>query len=112
MQFLVFDEADRMLTEESFRPELEVILEALPKERQTLLFSATMVPDYDRLLSKELIYGTEQRSKNIVEIGNTRQADEDFQMTVQGLTQQFSLIPEKVKEAYLVYFLRQAKLKK
>lgn len=54
----MFDEADRMLTEDSFRPELEVILAALPKERQTLLFSATMVPDYDKLLSKELIYGT------------------------------------------------------
>ena len=43
LQFLVFDEADRMLTEESFRPELEIILAALPKQRQTLLFSATMV---------------------------------------------------------------------
>jgi ATP-dependent RNA helicase DDX49/DBP8 len=30
---LVFDEADRMLTEESFRPELDVILNAIPKER-------------------------------------------------------------------------------
>ncbi|TNV78936.1 hypothetical protein FGO68_gene14116 [Halteria grandinella] len=112
LQFLVFDEADRMLTEDSFRPELEVILSALPKERQTLLFSATMVPDYDKLLSKELIYGTEQRGKNVIEVGNTRQADEDFQMTVQGLEQKFSLVPEKVKEAYLVYILKQAKLKK
>lgn len=33
LQYLVFDEADRMLTEESFRPELEIILAALPKER-------------------------------------------------------------------------------
>jgi superfamily II DNA/RNA helicase len=29
----VFDEADRMLTEDSFRPELEVILNAIPKQR-------------------------------------------------------------------------------
>jgi hypothetical protein len=33
-------------------------------------------------------------------------------MTVQGLTQNFSLVPEKVKEAYLVYIFREAKLKK
>ena len=33
LQFLVFDEADRMLTEDSFRPELEVILNAIPKQR-------------------------------------------------------------------------------
>lgn len=31
LQFLIFDEADRMLTEESFKPELEKILEVLPK---------------------------------------------------------------------------------
>jgi superfamily II DNA/RNA helicase len=61
LQFLVFDEADRMLTEESFQPELEVILNALPKERQTLLFSATMVQDYDRLLNKELIFGSTKK---------------------------------------------------
>lgn len=69
-----------MLTEESFRPELEIILAALPKERQTLLFSATMVEDYDRLLSKELIYGSDK--KPLIEIGNTKEADEQFQMTV------------------------------
>jgi len=50
-----------MLTEESFRPELEVILNALPKERQTLLFSATMVQDYDRLFNKELIFGSTKK---------------------------------------------------
>jgi superfamily II DNA/RNA helicase len=47
-----------MLMEESFKPELEAILNAIPKERQTLLFSATMVEDYDKLLGKELIYGS------------------------------------------------------
>ena len=110
LQFLVFDEADRMLTEDSFRPELEIILKALPKERQTLLFSATMVEDYDRLLSKDLIFGSAQ--KDLLEVGNTKEADEEFQRTVQGLEQKFTLIPENVKEAYLVYILKEAKLKK
>ena len=40
-QFLVLDEADRLL-ESSFEAELQVILQFLPARRQTLLFSATM----------------------------------------------------------------------
>ena len=50
-----------------------------------MLFSATMVKDYDKLLSKELIYGSLEKSKGIIEIGNTKEADEEFQMTVSGL---------------------------
>ena len=40
-QFLVMDEADRLL-EASFEPDLRAILSKLPAKRQTLLFSATM----------------------------------------------------------------------
>ena len=40
-QFLVMDEADRLL-EPSFEPDLRAILTKLPAKRQTLLFSATM----------------------------------------------------------------------
>ncbi len=40
-QFLVMDEADRLL-EASFEPDLHAILTKLPAKRQTLLFSATM----------------------------------------------------------------------
>eukprot|EP00887_Chlorella_sp_A99_P002763 scaffold6.g2763.t1 len=40
-RFLVLDEADRLL-EPSFEAELATVLAALPAERQTLLFSATM----------------------------------------------------------------------
>jgi ATP-dependent RNA helicase DDX49/DBP8 len=110
LQFLVFDEADRILTEESFKPELEVILNALPKQRQTMLFSATMVSDYDQMLSKEQIYGS--KSASIVEVGNTKEADEQFQLTVRGLDQRLSLVPDNVKEAYLVHVVTEAKLKK
>jgi len=44
IKFLVFDEADRLLDREDgdFHDDLKVIIDKLPKERQTLMFSATL----------------------------------------------------------------------
>jgi len=44
IQILVLDEADRML-DMGFAPQLNKILRAVPKERQTMLFSATIPPE-------------------------------------------------------------------
>ncbi len=69
-----------------------------------------MVEEYDNLLSKELIYGN--KDSKVIEIGNTKEADQEFQKTVQGLDQKFTLVPDNVKEAYLVHVLKEIKLKK
>jgi len=48
LEYVVLDEADRML-DIGFLPDLQRILSYLPKQRQTLLFSATFSPEIRRL---------------------------------------------------------------
>ncbi len=48
VEYVVLDEADRML-DIGFLPDLQRILGYLPKQRQTLLFSATFSPEIKRL---------------------------------------------------------------
>jgi ATP-dependent RNA helicase RhlE len=53
VEILVLDEADRML-DMGFLPDVRRILQKLPKQRQTLFFSATMPSDIERL-SREIL---------------------------------------------------------
>ena len=50
---VVLDEADRMV-DMGFAPDLKRILRLMPRDRQTLMFSATMPPDLNRVAQEAL----------------------------------------------------------
>jgi ATP-dependent RNA helicase DeaD len=54
VKYVVLDEADRML-DIGFRPDIERILRRVPRQRQTLLMSATLPPDVLKLAVRYMI---------------------------------------------------------
>ncbi len=54
LRYVVLDEADRML-DIGFRPDIEKIMRRCPRERQTLLLSATLPPPVLRLAQRYMV---------------------------------------------------------
>ena len=83
LSMVVLDEADEMLNM-GFREDIELILESTPKERQTVLFSATMPPG---ILKITKLY---QKNPQLVKI-------EAPQLTVDGIVQYYCDVPRNMK---------------
>ncbi|XP_005531724.2 PREDICTED: probable ATP-dependent RNA helicase DDX49 [Pseudopodoces humilis] len=95
IRFLVLDEADRLLEQgcADFSADLEAILAAVPERRQTLLFSATLTATLSELR------GLAANSPFFWEAPSQVR-------TVEQLEQRYVLVPEAVKDAYLVQLVQ------
>ncbi|KAF9263465.1 DEAD-domain-containing protein [Marasmius fiardii PR-910] len=95
VKFLVLDEADRLLSS-TFTSDLSYLFGALPKERQTCLFTATWTTAIDSVAN-----ATPKQDKQPPFVHRLTEKVE----TVATLEQYYFLVPSHVRESYLFYLL-------
>ena len=93
LRYLVMDEADRLLSMD-FEKELETLLKVIPRERQTMLFSATMTDKVAKLQRASL-------SQPVKVQVSTKYS------TVDTLMQYYLFIPLMHKDTYLTYIVNE-----
>nr|WCZ58384.1 ATP-dependent RNA helicase DDX47 [Paratrimastix eleionoma] len=91
VHYLVLDEADQLLNLD-FQDSLDAILKACPRERITYLYSATMTNKVSKLQRAAL------RHPVRIEVSSKYS-------TVDTLIQHYLFVPQKYKNAYLIYVL-------
>ncbi|EGT40165.1 hypothetical protein CAEBREN_22590 [Caenorhabditis brenneri] len=101
LKCLIIDEADRIL-DIGFEIEMQQVLRHLPKQRQSMLFSATHSPKVDELVKLAL-------HSNPVRVSVNEKAEE---ATVEGLQQGYIVAPSDKRLLLLFTFLKKNKTKK
>jgi ATP-dependent RNA helicase DeaD len=92
LKFLVLDEVDRMF-DMGFYSDVEKILNACPKKRQTMLFSATISSDLDHLASKHTSNAVEVEVESYVDHSKLKQIYYDVENNLK-----FSLLVHLLKQ--------------